>query len=30
VEQFGARLPGVRDAYLDAIGWSESTISRVA
>jgi EAL and modified HD-GYP domain-containing signal transduction protein len=30
VEQFGPRLPEVRDAYLDAIGWSESTIARVA
>ena len=30
VEQFGTRLPEVRDAYLDAIGWSESTIARVA
>jgi EAL and modified HD-GYP domain-containing signal transduction protein len=30
VDQFGTRLPAVRDAYLDAIGWSESTIARVA
>jgi c-di-GMP-related signal transduction protein len=30
VEQFGTRLPEVRGAYLDAIGWSENTIARVA
>jgi hypothetical protein len=28
VERFGARLPEIRDAYLDALGWSETTIAR--
>jgi EAL and modified HD-GYP domain-containing signal transduction protein len=30
VERFGPRLPEVRSAYLDALGWSEHMVSRVA
>jgi EAL and modified HD-GYP domain-containing signal transduction protein len=28
VDRFGPRLPDVRDAYLEALGWSEHTVAR--
>ncbi|HEY0485842.1 MAG TPA: HDOD domain-containing protein [Mycobacteriales bacterium] len=28
VDRFGPRLPAVRDAYLEALGWSEHTVAR--
>jgi EAL and modified HD-GYP domain-containing signal transduction protein len=28
IDRFGPRLPAVRDAYLDALGWSEATLAR--